>query len=501
MAEKKPLQQGVESSLLDYYDIMVIGKTGMGKSTTVDKMLIASLGGARPPPNDSSSQHPEPVYHGKSCKLVCDDLTMWLVSDRPLTEKTYDDNALVKVSLRLKNLVFFRSLENSHEEINKSRETDMNIYESTLECELLSNEHTMVRILDIPGFFGREASSDMEGAETRGRAVTDAGLGNMRKVMRIKNAHNLNFKRVVYFLPEKGALRRTDQHLIMELQIMEKHFGRAIFDSMVVITTESLGAYRHANPTSIMFTDEDFAYTKHHLQEALAVVFKDDADSAPEPPVEFISLFDTCEQVLHKIQHAKVRKDSVVLNFKRSFCARCGLTIHRGENDKESSYCTSPDRLGGIAFDESTCHPVMIPKYSTLQKIVGGVLHLVTFRQFVGNWPSFETMDEVCIKCEQPPKSHGCMQIDAKYPGANKDGIVRHSPSAVETYQIEIKSDECGIAGSSATVPSTITATSTPTYAETSILVGVGPSFRADANVGRATFRQTRPDYFEDVKG
>jgi len=34
-------QQGIEESRVDNYDIMVIGKTGQGKSTTTDKLLIA----------------------------------------------------------------------------------------------------------------------------------------------------------------------------------------------------------------------------------------------------------------------------------------------------------------------------------------------------------------------------------------------------------------------------------------------------------------------------
>ena len=33
-------QQGIEG--VSYYDIMVIGKTGQGKSTTTDKLLIAN---------------------------------------------------------------------------------------------------------------------------------------------------------------------------------------------------------------------------------------------------------------------------------------------------------------------------------------------------------------------------------------------------------------------------------------------------------------------------
>ena len=37
------IQQGIEDSVVDYTDIMLIGRTGMGKSTTSDKLVIANL--------------------------------------------------------------------------------------------------------------------------------------------------------------------------------------------------------------------------------------------------------------------------------------------------------------------------------------------------------------------------------------------------------------------------------------------------------------------------
>ena len=126
----KPIQEGRERSKVDYYDIMVIGKTGMGKSTTVDKMLAANPGGL----TEQRTQH---VHPGNNKKVQYEDLTMWLVSAAPFDpeQQDYHDNSFLKVSLRLKNLVFFKSVENPHLKINRSRESGMSIYESTVECE------------------------------------------------------------------------------------------------------------------------------------------------------------------------------------------------------------------------------------------------------------------------------------------------------------------------------------------------------------------------------
>ena len=58
-------QQGIENSTIDYYDIMIIGKTGMGKSTTADKLLVANRDGHV----HLGSQHSEAVIKGEQMTL------------------------------------------------------------------------------------------------------------------------------------------------------------------------------------------------------------------------------------------------------------------------------------------------------------------------------------------------------------------------------------------------------------------------------------------------
>ncbi len=53
-------QQGIEDGQFDYYDIMVIGKAGMGKTTTADKLFVAN-----PLSHDyQGAQYSEPVVNG-----------------------------------------------------------------------------------------------------------------------------------------------------------------------------------------------------------------------------------------------------------------------------------------------------------------------------------------------------------------------------------------------------------------------------------------------------
>ena len=60
-----------------------------------------------------------------------------------------------------------------------------------------------------------------------------------------------------------------------------------------------------------------------------------------------------------------------------------------------------------------------------------------TLRHFNTRPIQGENVDEVCIKCKKPPQSNGCMKIGIEYQGANHDGIVQHSSSAI-AYRIEM---------------------------------------------------------------
>lgn len=431
---KKPFQEGLEDSLLDYYDIMVIGRTGMGKSTTVDKLLIAKLAGMQHPEQQETVARLDTDRN----TLTHGDMTMWLVSD-----KDFDFD---KVNVRLKNLVFFRSLKNPHQEVNTARQANMHIYESTNHCELLSNETTKIRILDVPGFFGRDAASP-SGIDLKARALAtnSKDLGMMRKVLHIKQAHNLKFSRIVYFLPDKGSLKRTSQNLIQEVGIMEHYFGRAIFNSMVVAATLSSDAYEHIpDDGKKLFSERQFQETRDRLQEAIRQFFPD--DDLPKPPIIFISLFDTCESILHQIQSAKVKETTIQLELRKSVCARCGVMIvEEGKNEVETepkaAICTYSNQLGSIAHNESTCHPLMILKYSKLSKFFGGIAHLITLRRFVGKWPNFTSMDEECFNCKQAPGTQGCLKIGSKFAVDKDEIIVLHSATAEEQRQIEIEEE------------------------------------------------------------
>ena len=407
-------QEGLEDTLLDYCDIMVIGKTGAGKSTTADKLLIAHVStelpqpGQQPRPCPQPEQPPQPQSQQQQQTEQFGHMTMWRVSSEEIGG----------VILRLKKLTLFESYLDPYKAINNAYAD--NIYGITRDCALFSNEQTKVRVLDVPGFFGNVARN-VPDLNNRVMAVKENDLRTMRKILRIKSAHNFKFNRIVYFLPEKGSLKRASQELIIELGVMKEYFGRPIFESMVIVATYPSDVYKFLRDDGQdLFSEKEVEDTREYLREALREVFK--SDDIPDPPIIFISLFDSCEEILRKVKTANVTQDAVNLEFTESVCARCDKNvIKEGEGEGVPVACSIPGQQGRIPLDESTCHPLMIPKYSRLTRFLGGIARIVTFGHFV------MFMDEVCIRCKEPPATHGCAKIGSVLKFGEDTIIVQHS--------------------------------------------------------------------------
>ena len=425
MATSSVHQQEGENPNNEYFDIMLIGKTGLGKTTTADKILLANPAGKiysydQPQPNNSievDGTNEAPILHHE-------DLSMWHVSDEA------GDTEMVQN--RLKNLVFCRSLAEPHKEVNRLREQSG----ITKYCELLSNDTSKVRVLDVPGFFGSEtkiAGKDLYG---RVEAVASRNLQIMRKILHIKEVYNFKFNRVIYFLPEKGVLNRHSQILQMDIEAMETYFGRSIFDCMVVAATHPTSNYRYFPEGIDLYSQEDYETTQSHFQEALSSVFGDSSE-VPKPPIVFLSYRATCDKMLDLIKQAKIVREGVELSFNTSKCARCDITIKKvkakittskeahGKETKNSKavpvctnsvlMCTNSAWSNEIPYNETTCHPMIIPRYTTIQRIAGGIAHLITLRRFKGKWPSFKSFEEVCIACHASPGTRGCKHVGTIY--------------------------------------------------------------------------------------
>ncbi len=392
-----------EADIIEYYDIMVVGRTGMGKSTTSDKLIIASPDGR----DYRGEQHPAQEI-GNEGQMQMSDLCVWLVPE----------GAKDEIERHLKDLVMARSLEKPHEQV-----TDMykGSNTSTTRCQVFSNETTKIRIIDVPGFFGEDLG-EMPKQETASK-VTITGVRIMREILRIQALLRMRFRRVIYFIPERGPLERPHKVLQMELEQMLHYFGKAIFDCMVLIATQPASVYRYfpKNQNVIPWSDEDYTTTRENFVIILGRALSEDVGSDNAiPPIVFISMLDSCEDVMKKIKDAPVISQQLTIPFECQACSRCGLKakwLRNKENKKVKVACyAGEDPSLSIPYEESRCHPMIVPKYYEITKIIGGIAHVITRRKYIGKWPDFHNDDdEICIACNQIPGTQGCKNVKTNY--------------------------------------------------------------------------------------
>ena len=404
------------AAVMDYYDIMIIGRTGMGKSTTADKLIIANPDHL----NYAGEQHQDEIMEGEQLKMS--GLGVWLISDA--------EDEIERVSTHLKNLVFYRSLDNPHKYVNfLYKRAEM----ATMKLQLISNETTKVRVLDVPGFFGKEMSTKDD--QSTGEKVTKTGLSIMRKILRVQSTMRMKFRRIIYFIPERGPLERSHKVLQMELEQMVHYFGKSIFECMVLVATVNPDIYQYLPPDIVPFSDDAKQSTRKIFQAVLTEVLpKDVVFPYDKPPIVFLSMNDSCEDVMKKIEDAPVVCDELKLAFDHRTCIRCGLKakILKYKDDKERRVAcyAGQDPTVAIPYEESHCHPLIISKHWTITKIVGGIAHFVTARRFIdrGWWPDFHNPDdEICIACRRVlgvPGEPGCTKVGNRYKGQ----LVDHTP-------------------------------------------------------------------------
>ena len=418
----------------DHHDILVLGRTGTGKSSTVDKLLVPNTQDTteNSQAHSFTSKHPvdfnpyrphsykpqrkrEPENEDEHrAKVQHENLSAWVLSDDP------DDQA--NTDVRLKNIVFCRQIEESHQQIDKNREDDCyrKVYGSSRTCQLLTNDDSNIHVLDTPGFF----SPDLVGGA---KTEEESNLAIIRQIVYIQTAAGLRFRRVLYFL-QTGTLKRSDRVLQQEVRCIVKFFEKSIFTCMVLVgTVDDQFSQDSSKSNKQKFPPNKVEASRRFFHEAVMREYKeqkeDDSD-IPVPPMIFIAMTDTCEEILQKVMSAPVENDQgLQVKFRSRICTRCCAEI--GHVEGENFVCTYRDstgQLNTVPYNESTCHPQLLPKV-TAKAFFRGLAEL-----FVLKWHFTE---EQCINpdCKQGPGSPGCKRVLTEYAGDGQvDSItVKHT--------------------------------------------------------------------------
>ena len=197
--------------------------------------------------------------------------------------------------------------------------------------------------------------------------------------------------------------------------MMHRFCGDAIFERMVLVATNQKRRQMYG------FTAEDEAETRKVFKHAFKLAIGSSCPVVDDgPPIVYISLTDKSSEVFDKFRNAQVTDPTgLYCKFVDNVCARCAVTIRSTSGGEEVGITTEGHKTLQDC-DNSKCHPIFLPRYSTFKRIIGGIAHISTFYvpyicgylvHGVAPWPSFYSSDEICPKCKLPPGAPGCTPI------------------------------------------------------------------------------------------
>ena len=337
------------------------------------------------------------------------------------------------------------------EDANKRFVTGDGSESVTSQCKLLCNEQS-VRVLDTPGFANTQLTKEY--------GPLECNLQIFEWILQEQEKHDLAFRRVLYFLPNRGPLERAEGALQEEIKVMYDFLGEDIFNVMVIIATN-----QKDEKYQLEFDEEDISATKAAFTAALEKVTDQQLIS---PPLLYLPSAGT--NVLQSIKSIEViAKEPLTLNGKEPIpievtqkkyddialrnvqqehpgrrlqfqvtCLRCATELIY-ENFPSGMWVAKALNENGekVPLKKTKCHPIFIPKYRVITKIIGGIAHIVTLGIFAtcgcccgkAIWPGFTNSKKTCAVCDLSPGSDGCTEVGGAFtlPGKNVDIVISHS--------------------------------------------------------------------------